>query len=231
VDLSRVYAHRFSEKERVRKARLWQALWDGELSRLINPGDTVLDVGAGYCEFINSAVARRRIAVDLNPDTARYAAPGIEVHITSGIELAFLGEGEVDVVFTSNFLEHLPSKEAVSQMAQAALRVLRPGGMFIAIGPNVRLAPGAYWDFFDHHVPLSDRSLAELLNIIGFQLRSTDARFLPFTTKFGLVAAPWLVRAYLALRPLSSALLGRQFLIVAVKPGHDPIVKDATPGK
>lgn len=104
MNLSRIYAQRFSEKERVRKARLWQALWHGELSRLVSPADTVLDVGAGYCEFINSAVARRRIAVDLNPDTARYAAPGVEVHITSATELAFLGEGEVDVVFTVSVL-------------------------------------------------------------------------------------------------------------------------------
>jgi dolichol-phosphate mannosyltransferase len=218
MDVTRLYAARFAERERARKVRIWDALWRGEFSRWVKPGDAVLDVGAGYCEFINSARARRRIAVDLNPETARCAAPGVEVHTGSATDLAFLADGEVDVVFTSNFLEHLPDKETVLQVVRAAHRVLRPGGIFIAMGPNVRLVPGAYWDFYDHHVPLSDRSMVELLGLAGFEMVSVAARFLPYTTKSALPQAPWLVRAYLLARPLSSAVLGKQFLVVARKP-------------
>ncbi len=40
---------------------------------------TILEVGAGRCEFINNIVAARKIAVDLSTDTPRFAAPGVEV--------------------------------------------------------------------------------------------------------------------------------------------------------
>jgi SAM-dependent methyltransferase len=133
--------------------------------------------------------------------------------------LSFLSSGSVDVVFSSNFLEHLASKEEVSRVMREALRVLKTGGTLILLGPNVRLIPGVYWDFFDHHVPLSDRSMCELLAITGFELIRVEPRFLPYTTRSALPQAPWLVALYLSLRPLSSAVLGKQFLIVAKKAG------------
>jgi dolichol-phosphate mannosyltransferase len=121
------------------------------------------------------------------------------------------------VVFSSNFLEHLPCKEEVSNVLREALRVLRPGGTLILMGPNIRLIPGVYWDFFDHQVALSERSLCEALTITGFDLVRVEPRFLPYTTRSALPQAPWLVALYLMLRPVSSSILGKQFLIVAKK--------------
>lgn len=219
MELSELYGNRFADADRARKVRIWAVLWSRVFSRWVGPEDTVLDLGAGYCEFINAASARRRIAVDLNPDTARAAAPGVEVHSASAAELAFLGDGEVDVVFTSNFLEHLPSKDVLTKVVEAAWRVLRPGGTLVAMGPNIRLLPDVYWDYYDHHIPLSDRSVCELLAMCGFALERVEPRFLPYTVKSRLPQWDWLVKAYLALRPLSSAFLGKQFLVVARKPG------------
>jgi hypothetical protein len=51
----------------------------------------------------------------------------------------------------------------------------------------------------------------------GFELIRVEPRFLPRTTRSALSQAPWLVSLYLSLRPLSSAILGKQFLIVAKK--------------
>jgi SAM-dependent methyltransferase len=218
VELNALYGNRFTEAERARKVRIWTVLWDDVFSRWVRPGDAVLDVGAGYAEFINVAVARRRIAVDLNPDLARRAAPGVEVHIASATELSFLQEGEVDVAFTSNFLEHLPSKDAVAQVVRSIHRVLKPGGLLLAMGPNIRFLSDVYWDYYDHHVPLSDRSIRELLAMYGFAIAKVEPRFVPYTVKSRLPQWAWLVRAYLALRPFSSALLGKQFLVVARKP-------------
>jgi dolichol-phosphate mannosyltransferase len=219
MDLTRLYRHRFDAAERARKARLWEVLYARVFARLIHPEDTVVDLGAGFCEFINAVRARRRIAIDLNPDVRTYAQPAVEVHLAPASELGFLPSGTVDVVFSSNFLEHLPAKEDVSRTVQEAFRILRPGGVVVLMGPNVRLVPGVYWDFFDHQVPLSDRSLCELLAITGFELVDVQPRFLPYTTRSALPQAPWLVVLYLALRPLTSSLLGKQFLIVARKPG------------
>jgi hypothetical protein len=96
------------------------------------------------------------------------------------------------------------------------------------MGPNVRLIPGPYWDFFDHHVPLSERSLGELLAITGFELLQVEGRFLPYTTRSALPQAPWLVALYLMLRPLSSFVLGKQFLIVARKPAAQGATRAAS---
>jgi SAM-dependent methyltransferase len=133
-------------------------------------------------------------------------------------DLTFLRDGELDLVFSSNFLEHLPDKKTLTRTMQGVRRVLKPGGRVILMGPNIRLVPGAYWDFYDHEVPLTDVSVCELLALTGFRVVSRTARFLPYTTRSALPQWPWLVRAYLALRPLSSALLGRQFLVVAEAP-------------
>lgn len=218
MDLKELYRHRFDEKDRARKAAVWRVLYRDLFARWIRSDDTVLDLGAGFCEFINAARATRRIAVDLNSDTARLAAPGVEVHQCSASKLDFLAAESVDVVFSSNFLEHLPDKDHVLAVLREALRVLRAGGTLMLLGPNVRLVPGAYWDFFDHHVPLSDRSLCEALTMSGFDLIEVHARILPYTTRSSLPQAAWLVALYLKLRPLSSGILGKQFLIVANKP-------------
>ena len=217
-DLEAMYANRFDASERAWKGQVWEILWERVFSRWVDAKGTLVDLGAGYCEFINHAVARRRIAVDLNPETTRTAAAGIEVRATSADDLGFLG-AEVDTVFTSNFLEHLPSKDAVSRVLGEVNRVLKPGGRFILMGPNIRYLADRYWDYFDHHVPLSDASLSEALVIRGFELQHVEPKFLPYTVKGARIRWRWLVHAYLALRPLSSAVLGKQFLIVAKKLG------------
>lgn len=213
--LAALYANRFDDAERAWKQEVWRVLWTRVFSRWVGDADTLVDLGAGYCEFINHAVARRRIAVDLNPDTAASAAPGIEVRSTSADDLGFLQRSEVDVVFTSNFLEHLPTKDVVARVVSEAARVLKPGGRFILVGPNIRFLASHYWDFFDHHVPLSHASVCELLALHGFEIEHVEPRFMPYTVKGTRLRWTWLVSLYLSLRPLSSALLGKQFFIVA----------------
>ena len=217
--LDALYENRFAPEEEAFKARVWSILWRRVFSRYIRPDDVLVDVGGGYCELSNAAVARRRIVVDMNPGARSRAAPGVEVQIASAERMSFLSDGEATVAFTSNFFEHLPDKATLERVVQEIARVLRPGGRLIAMGPNVRLMPGAYWDFFDHHLPLSDRSVRELLETAGFEIERVEPRFLPATTKLSLPRWPWLVEAYLALRPLSSWAVGKQFLVIARKPG------------
>lgn len=88
------------------------------------------------------------------------------------------------------------------------------------MGPNIRFLPHLYWDYYDHHIPLSERSLCELLRMCGFDVEHVEPRFMPFTVKSLLPQWAFLVRGYLALRPASSFFLGKQFLIVAKKPAR-----------
>jgi SAM-dependent methyltransferase len=222
TNLERAYRLRFQGGEE-RRQRVWAVLGRYFSQRWIRPGDTVVDLGAGYCEFLNSIQAAKRYAIDANPDTRARAAKGVEVLSQDAAEPWGLDSGCVDVVFTSNFLEHATGKEAVVRILEEAYRVLRPEGRFVALGPNIRVCYDVYWDYFDHHVPLSDRSLVEALEIAGFQTEMVAPRFLPYTMRGDTGASVplgiylLLLRLYLAFPPLWR-LFGKQFLVVARKP-------------
>jgi SAM-dependent methyltransferase len=216
--LDRIYENRFPSSERAERARLWETICRSFFDRYVPRDGTVLDVGAGYCDFINNVRASRRLVVDLNPDTVAAAAPGVEVHT---LPLERLGEaiapGSVDLAFASNVFEHLRSPDILLDIL-AALRVaLRPGGRLIIMQPNVRALGGAFWDFVDHTLPLTDRGMAEALEISDYEIVERRARFLPYTTKSHLPRWSFLVRLYLAIRP-AQWLMGKQMLLVARRP-------------
>ena len=176
----------------------------------------VLDLGCGWCEFINSVNCRPKFGMDLNPDAKRSAKPEVRV-LEQDCSAHWEMESEsLDVVFTSNFLEHLPAKHALESTLVEAHRTLKPGGRFIAMGPNIRFLPGAYWDFFDHHLPLTELSLSEVLEKCGFDVEFRCARFLPYTMSRGGQYPVWMLRAYLSWRFLWR-FAGAQFLVVARK--------------
>ncbi|KLO32782.1 glycosyltransferase [Mycobacterium haemophilum] len=214
-DLQRLYRNRFGHDQESRSA-IWGVLVHHFFQAWVRRSDTVVDLGCGYGEFLNQVGAARRIGVDLNPDSAGMLEPGVEFHEGPADDLHFLEDGSVDVVFTSNLLEHLQSKADVERMIAEAWRVLKPGGHFIAMGPNIRFLPGDYWDFWDHTVPISDRSLIELLAAQQFTVVDAYDRFLPYTSHSSLPQAPILVRLYLRLRAVWP-IFGRQFVIRARK--------------
>lgn len=216
VNRARLYALRFNLNEKERKDRVWRVLCRSFFQRYINEDDTVLDIGAGYCEFINHIVCCRRIALDLSEEVRIYAGPGVEVVQGTSTDLSALPNNTIDVAFASNFFEHLPNKEDLLTTLAEVRRVLRPGGRFLILQPNIRYVGGAYWDFFDHHLPLTDRSLVEALELVGLKPVEVRPRFLPFTTKSALPQHPFLVWLYLKV-PIVHRFLGQQSWIVAVK--------------
>jgi len=217
-DLDQLYQQRFPESDLQSKNAIWQVLCTSYFQRFIASNDTVVDIGAGYCEFINNIRAGSKIAVDLNGDVANYAAPDVRVINASSTQIEQLSASSVDVVFMSNFLEHLPGKREVLETLRESHRILRRGGRIIVLQPNIRFLPGEYWDYFDHHTPLTDRSLVEGLRLAGFSPQVVHPRFLPYTTKSRLPKAPFLVRLYLRV-PLIWRVLGKQTLVVAGKVG------------
>src|SRR5947207_3048106 len=77
--LTRLYQARFSAGEVAAKDRVWSILCHDFFGRYVRSSDRVLDVAAGYCEFINHIECAHKVAFDANPDIARYAAPGVKV--------------------------------------------------------------------------------------------------------------------------------------------------------
>lgn len=214
-ELETIYTQRFAGRE-AHRDRVWKVLTQHYFQRWISPAATVLDLGAGYCEFINNINAAHKVALDLNPVTPLKAARDVTV-VPQDVTQAWAVETEsVDVVFTSNFFEHLPSKRDLSHCLSEIYRVLRPNGRLIAMGPNIRFCFDIYWDFFDHYLPLSDRSMVEAAEITGLSTELIIPRFLPFTMQGKLPLRSILVRLYLML-PLAWRLLGKQFLLIARK--------------
>lgn len=219
--LDALYRARFPEGERAAKTRLWRVLCDAFFSRYASPEATVLDLGAGYCDFVNNVRAGRKIAVDLNPDVRRFAGPDVEVHLMPlGRVDEAIAPGTVDLAFASNVFEHLRGPDALLEVLAAVRVVLKPGGRLVVMLPNVRLVGGAFWDFFDHTLPLTEKGMEEAMSVAGLEVTESRAGFLPYTTKSRLPQWPVLVRLYLACRP-AQWLLGKQMLVVARRPVSD----------
>ncbi|MBP5158620.1 MAG: class I SAM-dependent methyltransferase [Treponema sp.] len=219
-DLQELYANRFSEEAEARKNRLWVEIC--RYLRKFIPADagTVVDVAAGYCDFINNiGIGKKKFALDLNPDVQKHAVPGVEV-LVGDVEESMgrrFAEGAVSLFFMSNFLEHI-SKDKISSLMRMEYRLLEKGGCMLILTPNIKYVGGKYWDFFDHITPITDKALVEEAESIGFRTERVVERFLPFTTKSALPQAPWIVRLYLALMPLSGRVFGEQSLLLFVKP-------------
>ncbi len=213
--LSRQYQRRFSEQEEYRKL-VWIAIIQKVLNPYLRDATSVLDLGCGWGEFINNVDFIEKRAMDLNPDTASHLEDGIEFLHQNCASPWPLPDDSLDLVFSSNFLEHLPDKQHIEDTLDEVFRCLKPGGRCILIGPNIRFLPGEYWDFWDHHVPLSDRSLVEILELKGMNIERCVPRFLPYTMSDGRNPPVALVKLFLSL-PIFWPALGKQFLIVAQK--------------
>ncbi len=217
AELEAIYKNRFRDQIEYRK-RVWATLCSSFWSRLIPEQASVLDLGSGYGEFINQIHCAHKWAMDLNPSSPRYLDSSVVFLQQDCSDPWQIPDESLDVIFSSNFFEHLPTKVALSRTFSEARRCLRNDGLLIAMGPNIRYLPGEYWDFWDHYLPLTDKSLAEGLRAGGFDIDKQIPRFLPYTMSQTPSLPSWLIALYLH-TPLLWPLFGRQFLVIARKPG------------
>lgn len=213
--LSQIYEKRFSGHENYRN-RVWKILVNEFFCKWIKSTDEIIDLGCGYGEFINHAKCKVRHAMDLNPKSKSLLDKEIIFHQQDCSESWKIDQNSLDLVFTSNFFEHLPNKEALDRTIGEIKKVLKPGGRLIAMGPNISVLKGLYWDFWDHHVALSDQSLFELLEIHDLSIEQSESKFLPYNMVRVKERPLFLVSLYLRF-PFLWKLFGKQFLIIAKK--------------
>jgi Methyltransferase domain len=216
VNLERLYEYRFRGVEQGTRQAVWDEIAAFLFERMGRP-QRVLDPAAGRCEFINSVPASERWAVDEVAHAEGVADPSVKV-VVSAIMDAELPSGHFDGVFVSNFLEHLPSQDAVSDFLTKMRGCMAPGGRIVVMGPNFRYCANEYFDMADHTVILTHRAVAEHLYAAGFEVDDVVARFLPYSFTGGLPAGPHLVRLYLAMPP-AWRILGKQFLVTGRNAG------------
>jgi SAM-dependent methyltransferase len=214
-ELADEYQLRFGEITHYR-AQVWRILCREFFQKFIDENATILDLGCGWGEFINSIAARNKFGMDLNPDSPNHLESDVKfVHHDCSKEWPFT-DSTFDAIFSSNLFEHLPTKSALASAISEAARVLKPGGKLICMGPNVRFVKSLYWDFYDHHLALSDRSLVEVIRLAGLSPIIVLPRFLPYTMARGWRPPLYLISWYLRF-PILWTFAGKQFLLVAKK--------------
>ena len=200
-----------------RRDLIWKEVCRFLQQKYIPADSRILDLGAGYCNFINNIQGREKHAVDIFSKLPEYAAKDVIIHHKSCLNLKDLADNYFDVIFASNLLEHL-TREEVLQLLPEVRRILGEDGRLIVLQPNFRFCYKTYFDDYTHLQIFTDRSLSELLKAFGFGILDIKPRFLPVnmksTLKFTLPKLDLIVRLYLnsPIKPLSA-----QMLIVAGK--------------
>ena len=214
-ELDAIYARRFPSEEATRKNEIWREV-AAYLQRFVPEQGRVLDLACDRGDFIRNIRAGEKWATDVR-DVRAELPDDVRFERADGLELdQVLPTDYFDLVFMSNYLEHLPDSGAVVKQLTVCHSLLRNRGRVMVLQPNIRFVGGAYWDFIDHHVALTEKSLAEAAGIAGFQEERRIDRFLPYTTKSRLPQTPALVRAYLRV-PAAWRFLGKQTLYVGTK--------------
>lgn len=216
--LQRLYANRFNPTQQRAKIALWKVLIHDFLQKYVPYHSTVLDIGGGYCEFINQIKAKQKVLIDLNPDAKAFAHSDVSVlnlDILHEDKHSLIPTHQFDIIFVSNFFEHLHSKEELIKVLAFCHSRLKVGGSLLVIQPNFKYAYKEYYDFIDHYLPITDASLKEVLQAVGYSVDELIPRFLPFTTK-GRPSSPLLLKLYLKI-PLAWFFLGGQMFVKATR--------------
>ena len=145
--------------------------WRGTSRRGCRRTPHVLEIGAGYCDWINNVRAARRVAVDIWPEL-----PGSRRRASSRVVL--------DVVARAPHARRVVVRRRARVERARALRAGRRGvgrgrrrppccgrgGRFIIIQPNFRYAWRRYFDDYTHRSIFTDVSLPALLRSHGFRI-------------------------------------------------------------
>ncbi len=189
---------------------LWSVLTE-YLQRYIEESSSVLDFGAGYCDFINMIKAKEKIAYDIWDGIQDFANDDVKLIVGSEASLDGLDELEddsLDVIFASNIFEHF-EVEDLSELIQKLKLKLKPKGILIALQPNYHYAYKMYFDDYTHKSIWTHVSLPDYFSGQGFRVIDVQAKFMPLTVKSRLPVSRYLIKLYLIspFKPIAGQML------------------------
>ena len=184
---------------------------DRDILALADPGPhkTVLDLGSALGDvcFLLAAHVKEAIGVDASPRAielarARASERGLaNVRFVPGdvADLGAIPEHSIDVAGAFDLLEHVDD-ETVRRMLRSLVRVLKPGGVFVAYTPNrehyverLKAANVVLKQFPEHIAVRRPREIRKLLESAGWRVHSLTYSAAPFPV------VRWLERSLLPL--------------------------------
>jgi SAM-dependent methyltransferase len=144
-----------------------------ELKRLPSGARTVVHGGASgswyfdwFAEFYPTRV-QRHVGVEAFAPRPPELGEEVEWLERSLGDLAPVDDGEVDLVFAGQVIEHLWPEEIAGFLLESH-RVLRPGGTLAMDSPNRRVTTAIGWEHPEHTVEFRPDEVLELVTLAGF---------------------------------------------------------------
>src|ERR1035437_10314112 len=150
-EIRKIYSERFQKTSHYRN-EVWKVLIKEIFQKEIPKEGRVLDLGCGYGEFINNINCRKKWAIDLNPDSKKRLDKNV-ILLEQESTKEWKDVKDLDVIFTSNFFEHLKNKEELSKTIEQCFN------------------------------KLTEESVTEPLTIDGFNVTTKIGKFLPYKIK------------------------------------------------
>jgi ubiquinone/menaquinone biosynthesis C-methylase UbiE len=187
---------------------LWNTLCKHFFQKLLPSNACVLELGAGWCDFINTIEAEQKTAVDIWDGIKKHAKSNVRTIIGSATDLDGVSSDSIDMVFASNLFEHLTQAQIIEILTQTS-RILKKTGRLVLVQPNFRTSYKRYFDDYTHVSIWTDTGMTTFLEANGFQIEQVQAKFLPLTVKSKLPTSSLLIRLYLRLpiKPLAGQML------------------------
>jgi SAM-dependent methyltransferase len=148
-----------------------------ELKKVPNEGDTVLSAGCAgswYFDWFRQSYAgtiRRHIGIDAYSPRPPDLPPEAVWTANSVQDMNGVGNGEVDLIFAGQMIEHLWPLEFVGLLTEAH-RVLRPGGRIVMDSPNRDITTALRWSHREHIIEYTTSEISEILESAGFDVIS-----------------------------------------------------------
>jgi hypothetical protein len=199
-------------KPDLRRAKTWRYL-NKYFQRYLKPDDVLLELGPGYCFFVNSIECQKKYAYDNSKSILNYLNNSVVPLIGGGFSK--IPDKSLTKIFASNFFEHLTHHE-ISELMSLLRKKMSPTAKVIVLQPNFKYSYKQYFDDYTHKTVFTDTSLIDFFSTLGFGCELNYPKFLPYSVKSKFGGFSWLIPIYLSspIKPLA----GQMHLVFSLIP-------------